>query len=117
MQRPWTDVSASDEKTIVIENLLCSFCGKSQDDAFALVSSGQAHICDECIETATALVTARKANEAVGLLQEELAHCAKIHQTYLSGAEKGHRDPSLLVLDRIERALDADVEDLVQKSN
>jgi len=52
------------EETSVDESLLCSFCGKSQDDAFALVSSGQAHICDECIETAAALVTARKENEA-----------------------------------------------------
>ena len=55
---------ASVEETSVDESLLCSFCGKSQDDAFALVSSGQAHICDECIETAAALVTARKENEA-----------------------------------------------------
>jgi hypothetical protein len=55
---------ASDGQASGIENVLCSFCGKSQEDAFALVSSGQAHICDECIETAAALVTARKANEA-----------------------------------------------------
>src|SRR5215212_2043710 len=85
-------IGVSDGKTIVIENLLCSFCGKSQDDAFALVSSGQAHICDECIEIAAALVTARKANEADGVLQKELARCAKSHQPYLSGAEKRHRD-------------------------
>jgi ClpX C4-type zinc finger len=62
-------IHASTGKTSVgetsdIESLLCSFCGKSQEDAFALVSSGQAHICDECIETAAALVTARKENEA-----------------------------------------------------
>ena len=47
-----------------VVSLHCSFCGKSQDDAFALVSSGEAHICDECVETAAALVTARKATEA-----------------------------------------------------
>ena len=47
-----------------IESLHCSFCGKSHDAVFALVTSGEAHICDECIETAAALVNARKANEA-----------------------------------------------------
>jgi transcriptional regulator with XRE-family HTH domain len=50
-----------------------------------------------------------------GLSQEELAHRAEIHQTYLSGVERGRRNPSLMVLQRIALALDADVEDLVTK--
>lgn len=47
--------------------------------------------------------------------QEELAHRAKIHQTYLSGVERGRRNPSLLVLERIAKGLGVDVEDLVRK--
>ena len=49
------------------------------------------------------------------LSQEELAYRAEIHQTYLSGVEGGKRNPSLLVLDRIAKALGTDVEDLVRR--
>ncbi len=50
-----------------------------------------------------------------GLSQEELAHRADVHQTYLSGVERGRRNPSVLVLARIAEALGADVEDLTRK--
>lgn len=49
------------------------------------------------------------------LSQEELAHRADIHQTYLSGVERGRRNPSILVLQRIAVALDIDLEDLTKK--
>lgn len=49
------------------------------------------------------------------LSQEELAHRAGIHQTYLSGVENGRRNPSIAVLDRIAKALGADVEELVAR--
>ncbi len=50
-----------------------------------------------------------------GLSQEELAHRANVHQTYLSGVERGRRNPSVMVLARIAEALGADVEDLTRK--
>lgn len=50
-----------------------------------------------------------------GLSQEELAHKAKIHQTYLSGVERGKRNPSILVLQRIAKALGSDIEHLVRR--
>ena len=49
------------------------------------------------------------------LSQEELAHQADVHQTYLSGVERGRRNASLLVLDRIARALDVDIEELIKR--
>lgn len=52
---------------------------------------------------------------AKGLSQEELAHRASIHQTYLSGVERGKRNPSVMVMARIAAALDADVEDMVRR--
>jgi transcriptional regulator with XRE-family HTH domain len=52
---------------------------------------------------------------AKGLSQEELSHRAEVHQTYLSGVERGKRNPSVLVMARIAAALDADVEDLTSK--
>jgi transcriptional regulator with XRE-family HTH domain len=42
-----------------------------------------------------------------GLSQEQLAFDAEIHLTYLGGIERGTRNPSLLVLVRIAKALSA----------
>jgi len=50
-----------------------------------------------------------------GFSQEELAHLAKVHQTYLSGVESGKRNPSVLVLHRIAAALGLDIEDLAKR--
>ena len=50
-----------------------------------------------------------------GLSQEELAARAEIHQTYLSGVERGKRNPSIMVLQRIAAALGADISDAVAK--
>jgi transcriptional regulator with XRE-family HTH domain len=50
-----------------------------------------------------------------GLSQEELADRAGIHQTYLSGVERGRRNPTVTVLQRIAEALDADIADLVAR--
>ena len=50
-----------------------------------------------------------------GLSQEELADRAAIHQTYLSGVERGRRNPTISVLQRIAEALDADITDLVER--
>jgi transcriptional regulator with XRE-family HTH domain len=49
-----------------------------------------------------------------GFSQEELAHRADMHQTYLSGIERGKRNPSVLVLGRIAAALRVDLEDLTK---
>lgn len=51
-----------------------------------------------------------------GLSQEELAHRAEIHQTYLSGVEGGKRNPSIGVLGRIATALEIDIEELFRRS-
>jgi transcriptional regulator with XRE-family HTH domain len=51
----------------------------------------------------------RRLRHAKALSQEELAHAAEIHQTYLSGVEGGKRNPSIAVLDRIATALGADI--------
>lgn len=44
-----------------------------------------------------------------GVTQEELAHKAGIHQTYLSGVESGKRNPSIGVLERIASGLGIDI--------
>lgn len=52
-----------------------------------------------------------------GLSQEELAHRADIHQTYLSGVERGRRNASIQVLDRIAKALSSDIDELTRRRN
>ena len=48
---------------------------------------------------------ARAARDALGLSQEEIAHRAQMHVTYLSGVENGKRNPTILILGRLAGAL------------
>lgn len=57
----------------------------------------------------------QRLRQARRLSQEALAYESDVHQTYLSGVERGRRNPSLLVLARIADALGVDVEDLVRR--
>ncbi|MBP0441307.1 helix-turn-helix domain-containing protein [Tianweitania sediminis] len=57
----------------------------------------------------------QRLRKARGLSQEELAHAADVHQTYVSDLERGKRNPSILVLDRLAKALDADLVDLAAR--
>jgi transcriptional regulator with XRE-family HTH domain len=41
----------------------------------------------------------------LGLSQEDLAFDCGIHRTYISGVERGIRNPTVVVLERIARAL------------
>ena len=49
-----------------------------------------------------------------GLSQEECAHRAKIHQTYLSGVENGVRNPTVLVLGRLAKTLGVEADELLR---
>lgn len=49
-----------------------------------------------------------------GLSQKECAHRTKVHQTYLSGVERGIRNPNVLVLGKLAKALGVEVEELVR---
>ena len=57
----------------------------------------------------------RRAREAVGLPQDELAHRAGIHVTYLSGVENGRRNITLSVVERIATALGTSEAHLLQR--
>ena len=47
----------------------------------------------------------RKARNAIGLSQEELAHEADSNRTYISDVERGTRNPSIEIVERIAKAL------------
>jgi transcriptional regulator with XRE-family HTH domain len=57
----------------------------------------------------------QRARREQGLSQEELADRATVHQTYLSGVERGIRNPTIIVLQKIASALQLDIEDLVRR--
>jgi transcriptional regulator with XRE-family HTH domain len=47
----------------------------------------------------------RKYRKESGYSQEELADEAGLHRTYISGVERGVRNPSVLVLEKIAKPL------------
>jgi transcriptional regulator with XRE-family HTH domain len=57
----------------------------------------------------------RRERERLGIAQDELAHRADIHVTYLSGVENGRRNITLNVLERLAVALGISEERLVAR--
>ena len=47
----------------------------------------------------------RKARKQLGISQEELAHESDSNRTYISDVERGTRNPSIEVVERIAKAL------------
>jgi transcriptional regulator with XRE-family HTH domain len=58
----------------------------------------------------------RRLREERGLAQDQLAHEAGIHVTYLSGVENGRRNITLEVLGRLARALQVSEARLVDRN-
>ncbi|WP_300395756.1 helix-turn-helix transcriptional regulator [Henriciella sp.] len=47
----------------------------------------------------------RDYRKGAGYSQEELAHAAGLHRTYVSGVERGVRNPTVEVLDKLAKPL------------
>ena len=47
----------------------------------------------------------RRFRDELGLSQEQLAFETELHRTYISGVERGVRNPTVLVIDRLAKAL------------
>jgi transcriptional regulator with XRE-family HTH domain len=54
----------------------------------------------------------RSLRNNIGLSQEDVAEKADIHVTYLSGIERGFRNPTVLNLRRLANALGVSIKDL-----
>ncbi len=50
-------------------------------------------------------INVKKYRSARGLSQEELAFECGLHRTYVSGVERGVRNPTVVVLEKIAKAL------------
>lgn len=57
----------------------------------------------------------RKAREQRGWSQEELADRSGIHRTYISGVERGARNPTIEIIAAIATALELPVVKLVEE--
>lgn len=55
----------------------------------------------------------KRLREAQGISQEDLADRAGVHRTYVSGVERGVRNPTITVLEKIAGALGEPLTDLV----
>lgn len=54
----------------------------------------------------------RQYREKQGLSQESLAEKAELDRTYVSGIERGRRNPSLLSIERLAKALGIGLDEL-----
>lgn len=55
----------------------------------------------------------QRLRQAQGLSQEELADRADLHRTYVSGVERGVRNPTVTVLEKLAQGLQTSLPDLV----
>ncbi|MEQ1780145.1 MAG: helix-turn-helix transcriptional regulator [Hyphomonadaceae bacterium] len=56
----------------------------------------------------------RRLREKQGISQEELADRAGLHRTYISGVERGVRNPTVVVLQKIADALGVELSTLTR---
>ena len=58
----------------------------------------------------------RELRQALGISQEELAFRAGLHRTYVSSAERGQRNVSLVNLEKLSEALEIEIADLFRET-
>lgn len=109
------------------EQLLCSFCGKSQRQVKKLIAGPGVYVCDECIDLCNEIideeVSGSSSSAATGLEMESLPKPTEIFETlneYVVGQETAKRSLSVAVYNHYKRVQMAgsesdDVE--LQKSN
>lgn len=59
----------------------------------------------------------RHLREAIGLSQEKLAEKSGLHRTYIGSIERIEKVPSLLTIQKIAKALNVHVSQLIDESN
>jgi ATP-dependent Clp protease ATP-binding subunit ClpX len=104
------------------EQLLCSFCGKSQRQVKKLIAGPGVYICDECIDLCNEIINEELAPEP-NLDPEELPRPTEIYSVlndYVVGQEEAKRTLAVAVYNhykRVNMAGGADAECELHKSN
>lgn len=55
----------------------------------------------------------RRLRQEKGWSQEELAHEARIHRTYISDLERGVRNPTITIIERLAQTLGVEARELL----
>jgi len=102
-------------------DLLCSFCGKSQDEVKKLIAGPSVYICDECIELCNDIIAeeAQREESEAALRIPKPSEIRNILDEYVIGQERAKKILSVAVHNhykRIEAHTDLDGVEL-QKSN
>jgi transcriptional regulator with XRE-family HTH domain len=61
-------------------------------------------------------IAIRERRQELDLSQEDLAERCHLHRTYISGIERGVRNPTVTCIDDVARALNIDLAELVKRS-
>ncbi len=59
----------------------------------------------------------RKYRRLLDISQEELAHRADLHRTYIGMIERAEKNITLVNMEKIAKALEVQIEDLIKDSN
>jgi ATP-dependent Clp protease ATP-binding subunit ClpX len=104
------------------DDLLCSFCGKSQDEVRKLIAGPSVYICDECIQLCNEIIAEEYGEEKDGKSADELPKPVEIKEAldqYVIEQEKPKKVLSVAVHNHYKRInTKADMEGIeIQKSN
>ncbi len=104
------------------DDLLCSFCGKSQDEVKKLIAGPSVYICDECIQLCNEIIVEEHIQESEGEAAARLLKPAEIKETldqYVIEQEKAKKVLSVAVYNHFKRInAMVDMEDVeIEKSN
>jgi len=104
------------------DDLLCSFCGKSQDEVKKLIAGPSVYICDECIQLCNEIIDEESTREAGKEALKDLPKPAEIKAAldqYVIGQERPKKILSVAVHNHYKRIYTkADMDGVeIQKSN
>jgi ATP-dependent Clp protease ATP-binding subunit ClpX len=104
------------------DELLCSFCGKSQDEVKKLIAGPSVYICDECIQLCNEIIAEEYGEESEGAGAEELPKPYEIKELldeYVIEQERPKKILSVAVHNHYKRiGAKIDMEGVeIQKSN
>ncbi|MBN2123693.1 MAG: ATP-dependent Clp protease ATP-binding subunit ClpX [Deltaproteobacteria bacterium] len=104
------------------EDLLCSFCGKSQDEVKKLIAGPSVYICDECIQLCNEIIAEEYGDEFEGETAQQLPKPYEIKEVldqYVIEQEKPKKILSVAVHNHYKRiASKVDMDGVeIQKSN
>ncbi len=105
------------------EQLLCSFCGKSQRQVKKLIAGPGVYICDECIDLCNEIIDEELTPAAAAVELENLPKPREIHdvlQEYVVGQDAAKRALSVAVYNHYKRVQISQAEEVeveLQKSN